>query len=174
MGGRIEFRSKKLNLTTKITSEGNSSVIIGENVKLGDRTVISSTNGLIRIRDNCQFNTNIILRASCGGRIQVEDRCTVQRQCILVASLDAKLILGQDCMVSYFVLIRAGSSHNIIDLNTLNNLDDNLNRDVVIGQHVWLGMRSTIMNGVEIGSGSTGGQFFCVQENISCKLLSCR
>lgn len=66
-------------------------------------------------------------------------------------------------MVSYFVFIRAGNGHNIIDLDLLTNLDDNSEWDVVIGKHVWIGMRTTVMNGVKIGSGSIvgGNSFVC-------------
>lgn len=162
-GGKIEIKSKKLDGTTKITSEGDSHVIIGENVSVGKEVEISSINGKVEIGDGCQFDSCILIRASSKGAVYIHDGCTAQRQCVLVASFNARLILGADCMLSYFVAMRAGNSHNMIDLDSFVHLDDNFDRDVILGKHVWVGMRATIMNGVTIGSGATVGanSFVC-------------
>lgn len=162
-GSKIEIKSKNIGCTTKILSQGNSSVKIGENTVFGNECVISATNGIIELGNRCRFDSFIVFRVSCGGIIQLGEACTIQRQCVLAASFDARLILGKDCMVSYFVLMRAGNSHNMVDLDSFTHLDENSNRDVVIGEHVWIGMRATIMNGVTIGPGSTVGanSFVC-------------
>lgn len=162
-GGKIIISSTGLDQTTKVTSEGDSLVIVGKSVAFGKNVVISSTNGEIAIGDGCRFDSFIKLRVSSNGKINLGEKCTLQRDCAFVASFGARLILGRDCMVSYYVLMRAGNSHNIIDLDTGINLDDNDNRDVVLGEHVWVGMRVTLLNGVEIGSGSTVGanSFVC-------------
>lgn len=162
-GGKVKIKTKYLNETVKITSEGCASITIGERVSFGGKTVVSSTNGTIMIHDHCKFREFIAFRTSSGGEIHIGEDCSIQTYAHFVASFGAKIVLGQDCMVSYMVLIRAGNSHNMIDLNTLEHLDDNSNRDVIIGKHVWIRMRATIMNGVEIGSGSTVGanSFIC-------------
>lgn len=163
IGGKVEINTSKLYENTKITSEGNSYVRIGEGVYFGERVVVSSTNGTISIGDKCKFDSFIKLRVSCGGEIHIGEKCSLQRDCAIVASFYAQIILGMDCMVSYSVFIRAGNSHNMIDLDTLEHFDDNSNRDVILGEHVWVGMRVTLLNGVEIGSGSTVGanSFVC-------------
>lgn len=163
IGGKIEIKTSKLDEKTKITSEGESYVKIGEGVSCGEKVVISCTNGTIIIKDKCKFDSFINLRASCGGEIHIDKRCSLQRDCAIVASFHARIILGMDCMVSYSVFIRAGNSHNMIDLKTFEHFDDNPNRDVVLGEHVWVGMRVTLINGVRIGSGSTVGanSFVC-------------
>lgn len=165
-GGKMTIKSKSLNSTLKITSEGNSKVSIGDSVVFGNEVEISSTNGEIDIENSCKFENNIKLRVSSGGKISLGKHCTVQRACIFVASFNAKLCLKDDCMVSYYVLLRAGNSHNIVDLDSMKNLDDNTLRDVNIGEHVWIGMRATVMNGVVIGSGSTIGanSFVCKKQ----------
>lgn len=135
-GGKICIKAKELNETTRIASEGYASITIGERVSLGEKVVISSTNGNITIRDNCKFCGFVTLRTSSGGEIHIGENCSLQEEARFVASFRAKIVLGEDCMVSYLVLIRAGNSHNMIDLNTQEHLDDNPNRDVVIGKHV--------------------------------------
>lgn len=162
-GGKAEINTSKLNSNVKIASAGDAYVRIGEGVSFGERVVVSSTNGTILIGDKCKFDSFIKLRTSCGGRIDIGKMCSLQRDCAIVASFNARIILGEDCMVSYSVFMRAGNSHNMIDLDTLEHFDDNSNRDVILGEHVWVGMRVTLLNGVEIGSGSTVGanSFVC-------------
>lgn len=165
-GGKVQIMSKRLDSSTEIASEGRSVIKIGRGIQVKRNTVFSATNGNIEIGEKCKFDEDVLLRVSCGGKILLGDYCSVQRQCIFVASFDAKILLGKDCMISYSVYLRAGNSHNMIDLNTGEHLDSKSNRDVVLGEHVWCGMRATIMNGVKIGSGSTVGanSFVCKKE----------
>lgn len=162
-GAKVEINKSNLDRNTKITSEGQSYVRIGENVLFGENVTVSSTNGTIIIEDKCRFDSFITLRASCGGEIHIGKKCSLQRDCAIVASFNARIILREDCMISYSVFLRAGNSHNMIDLDTLEHFDDNSNRDIILGEHVWVGMRATLLNGVEIGSGSTVGanSFVC-------------
>ena len=162
-GGKIKVESNNLDDSTKITSEGNATVSIGSNVYTGEKVIISNTNGTIEIEEGCKLGSHITLRTSCGGAIFIHKKTTIQRLGAIVASFHAKVVLKADCMLSYLVLIRAGNSHNMIDLDTGCHLDDNNSRDVILGEHVWVGMRATIMNGVEVGSGSTIGAntFLC-------------
>ena len=55
-------------------------------------------------------------------------------------------------MVSKDVSIRTGDSHSIIDLKTKKRI--NFGKDVVIGNHVWLGLNTSILKGVRIGNNS--------------------
>lgn len=162
-GGKVIIKSKRLDNENRIASEGNSYISIGENVCIKKDSIISSTNGKVEIGANCKFESNLMIRVSSGGMVLINERCTIQRYGVLVASFNAKIVLGSDCMLSYFVLIRAGNSHNMIDLDTRCHLDDNSLRDVILGEHVWVGMRVTLINGVRIGSGSTIGanSFIC-------------
>lgn len=150
-------------MTTKIISEGQSYVRVGEGVRFGEKVNVHGRNGTIFIGDRCKFSSNVSVSATCGGKISIGEKSTMETNGVISASFDAHVILGQDCMISYFVLLRAGNSHNMIDLDALENFDDNTTRDVILGDHVWVGMRATIMNGVEIGSGSTVGanSFVC-------------
>lgn len=162
-GGQVTINAKKFRSVVKITSEGASDVIIGENIAVGRNVSIKSTNGHIKVGNNCIFADNCMVRANSGGWVQVGDNVSFQSASRLGAFFRAKLVLMDDCMVSYHVFLRAGNGHNIVDLDSKVNLDANTNRDVIIGKHVWIGMRATIMNGVAIGSGACVGanSFVC-------------
>ncbi|MEE3026283.1 MAG: acyltransferase [Pseudomonadota bacterium] len=69
---------------------------------------------------------------------------------------DTGFSCGKDCMFSSEVLIQTSDQHGIVDLTT----GDIINQDyseVTLGDHVWLGRRSTVVAGSKIASGSIAG-----------------
>ena len=60
--------------------------------------------------------------------------------------------LGEDCMLSAGVWIANSDMHALVDLNSGERL--NPPRDVIIGDHVWLGYDCKILKGSSIGSGA--------------------
>lgn len=60
--------------------------------------------------------------------------------------------IGEDCMFSDEVLIQSADQHGIVDLATGRITNDRA-RKTIIGNHVWLGRRSTVMPDAEIGDG---------------------
>ena len=72
---------------------------------------------------------------------------------------NAEISIGADCMFSDEVLIQCGSQHSIISLEDKRQI--NTDKSIInIGDHVWLGRRSTIMSSsrtVSVGKGSILG-----------------
>ena len=56
-----------------------------------------------------------------------------------------KIIIGDNCLFSYGIYIWATDSHSIFDINT--NQKINNDKDVYIGNHVWIGRKATINKG---------------------------
>lgn len=56
---------------------------------------------------------------------------------------------GENCLLSWDILIMDTDSHSIINENGVKNL---MTKPVLIGNHVWIGCRSTILKGVIIPS----------------------
>lgn len=61
------------------------------------------------------------------------------------------VIFGNNALVSWDVLIMDSDIHIILDEN---DSRINLNRGIVIGTHVWIGCRSTILKGCKIPANS--------------------
>lgn len=156
-GGVVKIESEKLNSTLCIRSYDKSYVEIGIGNKFEDNCKIIALTGIIKIGVKNAFQYRCGFRTICKGQIYIGNMCTMGRNSDCVSSLNTKIVVEDDCMISYEVNLRAGNSHNIIDLDTFENLDNNSYRDIKIGKHVWLGMRSLLINGVEIGSGSVIG-----------------
>ena len=58
-----------------------------------------------------------------------------------------KVIVGEDCMFSNDIQVRSSDSHSIVNLEgkRLNHA-----KDITIGNHCWIGLRSTILKGAKI------------------------
>ncbi len=63
--------------------------------------------------------------------------------------------IGKDCQISADIYLTVSDTHPIVDLTTGERI--NKAGDVIIGDHVWLGFKSTVLKGCTIGSGSTIG-----------------
>lgn len=65
------------------------------------------------------------------------------------------IILGDDCLFSFGIWIRTADPHLIYDTRTCRRI--NYSKDVLVGDHVWIGQNSMLLKGTAIGSGSIIG-----------------
>ena len=70
----------------------------------------------------------------------------------LLPARDSKIFIGDNCMISYDVIIRT-DMHNHNDLFTPMINQDISVKDIIIGNNVWIGYGAYIMPGVKIGDG---------------------
>ena len=75
---------------------------------------------------------------------------------LLIASPNAKIVIGDDCLISYNVHLRT-DMHNYIDADRLIREQVSAERDIVIGDDVWIGYGAQIMAGVTVAKGSVIG-----------------
>ena len=66
-----------------------------------------------------------------------------------------KIIVGDDCMFSYGVEIWTGDGHKIYDLDTGERINED--KDVIIGNHVWIGRNASVHKGAVIPDGCVIG-----------------
>lgn len=66
-----------------------------------------------------------------------------------------RMTIGDGCLFAADVDVSISDMHSIVDATTRRRL--NPARDVTIGDRVWVGQRSMILKGVEIGAGSVIG-----------------
>lgn len=66
-----------------------------------------------------------------------------------------KIVIGKDCMFSWGINIHNHDGHPIFDYNSGSRI--NYPEDIILGDHVWVGMGCTILHGANIESGSVIG-----------------
>ena len=106
----------------------NSEIIIGDRFHLGrDSGVTSRKQSSVRIGDNCSVEWFFICACAYEGTV----------------------IIGDRFMGSHYVSIFNNDTHPIFDVKTSKRI--NRNRQIIISEHVWAGIKSTILSGAEIG-----------------------
>lgn len=106
----------------------NNQIIIGENAILHGVA--------LHIEDD---NNNLV----------IENNVTIEEKTKLSCIEGKTLHIGKDCMLSSEVLISTGDSHSIINQE---GIRINPSKNVVIGDHVWIGSRASINKGVLVAS----------------------
>lgn len=96
------------------------------------------------------------------GEIIIGKKCTFNRMCKMFAHYHYSIVIEDDCMCSHEVIFLSGDCHNIYDvvskkcINSGKLLNQGKNQ-IRIKEHVWIGIRSTILNGTEVGQGTIIG-----------------
>lgn len=162
----LQYRLNKINLKEIKGSNNqikNSGTIQGckieiygdnNNIQIGENAIIKNT--LFYIKGN-----NITIKVGSqvsikGGELWAEDnqtqivigsKTTIESAHIAVTEDHHKIEIGEDCMLAKEIEIRSGDSHSI-----LNDAGERINpaEDVIIGNHVWIGNRATILKGVQL------------------------
>jgi acetyltransferase-like isoleucine patch superfamily enzyme len=63
-----------------------------------------------------------------------------------------KIEVGRDCLFSANISLRAGDSHSVIDAATGERI--NHSKDIIVGDHVWIGNTVIVTKGTVIGDNS--------------------
>lgn len=118
--------SRLKNCLLHITGDNNS-ILVGQKASL--------LNAELHIEDN-------------NNTINIGDNTTISGRTHLACIEGCTISVGNDCMFSSDVTFRTGDSHSIID-----SLGVRINRskDIIIGNHVWVGNNTIVLKGVVLG-----------------------
>lgn len=96
--------------------------------------------------------------------ISIGNRSNINRYCVLLAGESSKIIMGTDCLTGPGVTIVA-SKYDVKGKNIIRSYPAD-ERDVIIGNDVWLGANAVVLPGVTIGDGAIVGAGSVVSKNI--------
>ena len=128
------------------------------------KIIIIGNNNKLIIGDNCIIKGGVIWFEDSNNQISISKNTTIEFADISVAENNRSITIGEDCMLSSEIRISATDSHSIVDKN--NGYRLNYSKDIVIGNHVWIGARSTILKGVTINEGAIIGASSLVTKNV--------
>lgn len=157
----------------------NCNVEIGSNFQVGQGTVMFfRSNSRFFISDHASlgnychlyFKGSVIIgdhfcmreysELRVHGIIKFENWVYIHHHVMIYVPRDTKLICGNDVGFSWYSTIITGSGHSTFDLRhrvKLENMNNLQERSVILGNHIWIGCNSLILNDVEIGNGSIVG-----------------
>ena len=137
--------------------KGLELTIIGNCNKVIINTPTDFTDFSVWIEGNCgtfifegskNYIKNSMVKILDGGYVKIGQDTSMINKAFL-CSKGGKIILGKDCMLASDVTIRDNDAHDIINKS---GEITNHPQQVIIGDHVWIGMRAIILKNSEIGS----------------------
>ncbi len=130
----------------------DNSIIIGNGGGLKDcKIFFYGTNCTLHLGSNVYLKNNVFWFEDNGSEIYIGEKTTTEEGCQFAACEGKRINIGKDCMFSHNVDIRNTDSHSI-----LNDRGERINpsSNILIGDHVWIGIRSTILKGCIVPSNS--------------------
>ena len=76
----------------------------------------------------------------------------------MIQAMNTTTVFGRDTMIASEVLVQAHPAHGLVDLEEMRIVSPPAQRMFnLVGEHVWLGVRSTLLPNAGVGSGSIIG-----------------
>lgn len=113
------------------------------------RTIID-LKGIIVFKGPAHIGHGSSLRVE--GKLELGDQFRITARSTIVAKKE--VIFGNKCLLSWDILVMDTDFHNITDLN---GVILNKPTEIIIGNKVWIGCRSTILKGAKIPDSSIVG-----------------
>lgn len=154
----------------------NNELVIDDNANLKNCSFEMRANGKVVIKKNVGFHGTIRLGYGCA--IEIGNNTSSTNPVYVTVAESTNLIIGEDCMFATNNQIRTDDAHAIYDVNTGERV--NKSKDIIIGNHVWVGYGAVLFGGAKLGDGSVVGAFSmvnkafpnnCVVEGTPAKLI---
>lgn len=135
-------------VNSKFVFEGNNNTIeIAENCRItNSRFYIRGNNNRIIIGNSVHMNRGDLWLEEDGNTVCIGDSTCFTAHFHMACMEGTSIIIGRDCLFAADATIRTGDSHSILDYVSGKRV--NLSKDVIIGNHVWVGHRATLNKGV--------------------------
>jgi acetyltransferase-like isoleucine patch superfamily enzyme len=145
---RLIWNDARLHRCQVHISGENNRLEIGEGAMLWDAKVqLTGSNLCCHIGARTRLRGGTFIVTDENSRLEIGATTTMTGP-VIVAQGGGRIILGKDCMVAYGSDIRCSDGHSVIDTASGKNL--NPAADVIIGNHVWIGIQSQILKGLTI------------------------
>lgn len=123
------------------------------------KVVFQGNNNTIRFGKNCSISGVNFLLEGDNNQIYIGDKvgvsATKRQPTVINAFGGRKIQIGNGCLLSNSIEIHTSDYHGIYDRNTGERV--NCDKDVIIGEHVWIGLRTIILKGTCIANGCVIG-----------------
>jgi acetyltransferase-like isoleucine patch superfamily enzyme len=121
-----------------------------------------SGDGILKIGDHSFIGSSAYLHSS-NAKLIIGENCFIGRGTTIVAQ--ESILIGADGLIGEYVTIR-DQNHIIADKQRPYNQQGNSHRPIAIHNNVWLGAKSTILQGVTIETGAVVGANSVVNRSV--------
>lgn len=147
------FKKKSLVKNSHIIVEGSNNILYidKETLLTNSYIKIEGNDNKIFIGANCCLKNLTIDMKNKNSVIKIGDKTSIE-EARITSFEPYKIEIGKDCMFSADIVIMNTDVHKIYDTTT--KLKTNEGKEISIGNHVWLGIRTIVLKGVNIGDNS--------------------
>jgi acetyltransferase-like isoleucine patch superfamily enzyme len=149
-----------------ITIRHPNKIIIGDNVVIDENCMLDakgSDNNGIEIKNGAYIGRNTIL--SCkDGDIILEENVNIGFNCEIQSS--SHVLIEKNTLLAAYVYIIAGDHTRDISEQPV-SLAQGTSKGIIIGENCWLGAKTIVLDGVEIGHDTVIGTSAVVNNSIS-------
>lgn len=133
----------------KIYSHGRDNRIeLGDFVQIRNSTIIiEGSHNRVCLADFSVLNQVELCMMDDHNEFVVGEHSGLCGKAELAAVEGTKIVIGDRCMLSGQLHFRTGDSHSVVNMS---GKRINPARDIVIGNHVWIGTRVTCLKGVRV------------------------
>lgn len=161
--------SANIDDSVEIYVEDDVTFRVGNNFILNKNTKWKLLEGsVLTVGDNCKFMQDGELTCGKNAKIMVGDHSIFGERYWIVAHRSTSIYIGRDCLFSRDIMLRTNDGHSIFDLHTGRNINSSLNeqcnKSIIIGEHVWIGTKTSCLYGAKINSGSVVGAHTLVKK----------
>lgn len=117
----------------------------------GLTVLMNGNHNLLHIDRRCTINRHCTVQIEGSGLEVRINEDVILSQCVHIVCQEqnSRIIIKEGTGISHHTMIRSSDSHSIIDLAT--GARANPQKDIIIGEHVWVAPFSTILKGVTVG-----------------------
>lgn len=138
-------------LRCKIQGRNNEISIGGEYPSVISHCHINvyGSNNKVIIEDGVGLKDLTIYMGGDGNSIHIKRKTQISGKTELAVMEGTKIEIGGDSLFSANITFRAGDSHSVIDAGS--GLRINPSKDIIVGDHVWIGNTVIVTKGTVIG-----------------------
>ena len=155
-GNRIEYDGPPMpSISIKFTGRDNRLVIAADARLMALSIDFDCNGGSAEIGGSSGPRFAAAIRVGEQASVTIGTNVSATTKVAMSAAEGASIRIGDDVMFASDVQVRCDDGHPIFDIRTGRRI--NVSRSISIGDHVWLGLRSTVLGGVTIGEGTVVG-----------------
>jgi acetyltransferase-like isoleucine patch superfamily enzyme len=159
VGENCEIRKE-----TQMNSRRYGNIQMAQNVRIGHESgFIASNHSKLCLAENVRIGWRSVLQTYSKSHLAINKGTNINEYANITTARGTDLHIGEDNMISRHVLMETGT-HKVISGDSEQDITNR--KPIKTGNHVWVGMRATLMPGCDVGDGSIVGANTFVNKEI--------